>query len=126
MSRSSILPSILLTWVVASGGLGVIGGDTINFVGLGGCTPDHYLANLPGYCDSVVMRSPTMWLGIFTGGWVHVCLSMMSANSRVQYPNSLSHDVPRQGRDPYRYIPDLDHLMAPWDEGHRLPAHRLR
>ncbi|KAH9020099.1 permease family-domain-containing protein [Lactarius pseudohatsudake] len=46
-------------------GLGVIGGDTVNFVGLGGCTPDHYLPDLPGYCDSVVMRSPTMWLGIF-------------------------------------------------------------
>ena len=57
--------------IVASGGLGVIGGDTNNFVGLGGCTPEHYLPNLPGYCDSVVMRSPTMWLGIFTGGWVN-------------------------------------------------------
>jgi AGZA family xanthine/uracil permease-like MFS transporter len=53
---------------LSSGGLGVIGGDTVNFVGLGGCTPDHYLANLPGYCDGAVMRSPTMWLGIFVGG----------------------------------------------------------
>ena len=52
----------------APSGLGVIGGDTNNFVGLGGCKPDHYLANLPGYCDSRVMRNPTMWLGIFTGG----------------------------------------------------------
>lgn len=57
-----------LTCFVASGGLGVIGGDTVNFVGLGGCTPDHYLSNLPGFCDGAVMRSPTMWLGIFTGG----------------------------------------------------------
>ncbi|KAH9169784.1 permease family-domain-containing protein [Lactarius sanguifluus] len=61
---------------LSPGGLGVIGGDTINFVGLGGCTPDHYLPDLPGYCDSVVMRSPTMWLGIFTGGILTVFLIM--------------------------------------------------
>ena len=76
MPWSPFLPIILLTCVVASGGLGVIGGDTNNFVGLGGCTPDHYLPGLPGYCDTVVMRNPTMWLGIFTGGWVHVYQSM--------------------------------------------------
>ncbi|KAH8979490.1 permease family-domain-containing protein [Lactarius hatsudake] len=61
---------------LSSSGLGVIGGDTVNFVGLGGCTPDHYLPDLPGYCDSVVMRSPTMWLGIFTGGILTVFLIM--------------------------------------------------
>jgi hypothetical protein len=26
--------------LVTSGGLGVIGGDTMNFVGLGGCNPE--------------------------------------------------------------------------------------
>ncbi|KAH9022711.1 hypothetical protein EDB84DRAFT_1618476 [Lactarius hengduanensis] len=61
---------------LSTSGLGVIGGDTVNFVGLGGCTPDHYLPDLPGYCDSVVMRSPTMWLGIFTGGILTVFLIM--------------------------------------------------
>jgi xanthine/uracil/vitamin C permease (AzgA family) len=68
---------------IASGGLGVIGGDTINFVGIGGCTADHYLANLPGYCDGAVMRSPTMWLGIFTGGWVHRTLTTSHMLTRV-------------------------------------------
>ncbi|KAI0246035.1 permease family-domain-containing protein [Lactifluus subvellereus] len=57
---------------LSSGGLGVIGGDTVHFVGLGGCTEDHYLPNLPGYCDGAVMRNPTMWLGIFTGGFLTV------------------------------------------------------
>ena len=57
--------------MTASGGLFVIGGDTTNFVGLGGCNPEDYIdASLPYYCNSRVMRSPTMWLGIFTGGYV--------------------------------------------------------
>jgi hypothetical protein len=126
MPRSSFLPIIFLICVVASGGLGVIGGNTNNYVGLGGCTPEHYLPNLPGYCDSVVMRSPTMWLGIFTGGCVHVCPSLMTADSLVQYLDSLSHDVSRQGRNPYRYIPDFHYLLASWNEFHRLPAYRRR
>ena len=55
----------------ASGGLFVIGGDTTNFVGLGGCKPEDFLSDdLAFYCNSRVMRSPTMWLGIFTGGCV--------------------------------------------------------
>ena len=57
--------------ILASGGLFVIGGDTNNLVGLGGCKADDYIdASLPFYCGSRVMRSPTMWLGIFTGGCV--------------------------------------------------------
>jgi AGZA family xanthine/uracil permease-like MFS transporter len=68
---------------LSSGGLGVIGGDTNNFVGLGGCTPEHYLPNLPGYCDSVVMRSPTMWLGIFTGGILTVFLMMYHVKGAI-------------------------------------------
>ncbi|KAI9456036.1 permease family-domain-containing protein [Lactarius psammicola] len=68
---------------LSSGGLGVIGGDTINYVGLGGCTPDHYLPDLPGYCDSVVMRSPTMWLGIFTGGILTVFLMMYRVKGAI-------------------------------------------
>ncbi|KAI9461529.1 permease family-domain-containing protein [Russula earlei] len=61
---------------LSSGGLGVVGGSTSTFVALGGCKPDHYLAGLPGYCDSRVMRNPTMWLGIFTGGFLTVFLML--------------------------------------------------
>ncbi|KAH9015923.1 permease family-domain-containing protein [Lactarius pseudohatsudake] len=78
------IAGVHLICVVASGGLGVIGGDPVNFVGLGGCTPDHYLPNLPaGYCDSVVMRSPTMWLGIFTGGILTVYLMMYRVKGAI-------------------------------------------
>ncbi|KAI9457237.1 permease family-domain-containing protein [Lactarius psammicola] len=68
---------------LSSGGLGVIGGDTTNFVGLGGCTADHYLDGLPGYCDRAVMRSPTMWLGIFTGGFLTVFLMMYRVKGAI-------------------------------------------
>lgn len=75
----------------AGHGLGVIGGDTVNLVGLGGCLPkgwfdtssarpnslhelfrflDYASDDLPGYCTGGQLRSPTMWLGIFVGGFV--------------------------------------------------------
>ncbi|KAF9780090.1 permease family-domain-containing protein [Thelephora terrestris] len=57
-------------------GLGVIGGDTANFVGLGGCTAEYFVDGLPGYCASHVMQNPTMWLGIFAGGILTVHLMM--------------------------------------------------
>ncbi|KAI9433213.1 permease family-domain-containing protein [Lactarius indigo] len=68
---------------LSTSGLGVVGGNTVNFVGLGGCTPDHYLPNLPGYCDNLVMRSPTMWLGIFTGGILTVFLIMYHVKGAI-------------------------------------------
>ena len=56
---------------MGSGGLSVIGGDTINLVGLGGCNPEDFVSvTLPGYCARRVLRNPTVWLGIFTGGYV--------------------------------------------------------
>ncbi len=30
--------------------------------------PDYVSADLAGYCKSGVLRSPTMWLGVFVGG----------------------------------------------------------
>lgn len=54
---------------IAANGLGVIGGDTTNFVGLGGCKPEDWIsADMPNYCARGVLQSPTMWLGIFAGG----------------------------------------------------------
>ncbi|KAJ7761721.1 hypothetical protein B0H16DRAFT_1809831 [Mycena metata] len=49
---------------LSSGGLGVIGGDPVNFVGLGGCLPQDMLDGFPGFCTHGVLRSPTMWLGL--------------------------------------------------------------
>lgn len=57
-------------------GLGVIGGDTVNLVGLGGCTADHFVDNLPGYCSGHVLQNPTVWLGILVGGILTVYLMM--------------------------------------------------
>lgn len=72
---------------IASNGLGVIGGSTSTLVALGGCTPeskpilpcistnwyfgtDYVNSTLPHFCTRGVLRSPTMWLGIFLGGCV--------------------------------------------------------
>ncbi|KAI0065210.1 hypothetical protein BV25DRAFT_1868951 [Artomyces pyxidatus] len=67
----------------ASGGLGVVGGDTTNLVGIGGCTPDNYLPDLPGYCAGGVLRSPTMWLGIFVGGFFTTFLMMYRVKGAI-------------------------------------------
>jgi adenine/guanine/hypoxanthine permease len=57
-------------------GLSVIGGDTTNFVGLGGCLAQDMQTNLPNYCNTRVLRDPTVWLGIFTGGFLTVLLML--------------------------------------------------
>ncbi|KAF7291523.1 Purine transporter [Mycena kentingensis (nom. inval.)] len=51
---------------LSSGGLGVIGGDTTNFVGLGG-----------------FLRNPTMWLGIFTGGVFTILLMLYRVRGAI-------------------------------------------
>jgi len=64
-------------------GLGAIGGNTTNLVGLGGCKPEYYADGLPGYCDSHVLQNPTMWLGIFIGGIVTVLLMMYRVKGAI-------------------------------------------
>ncbi|KAH7102477.1 xanthine/uracil permease [Auriculariales sp. MPI-PUGE-AT-0066] len=59
-----------------SGGLNVIGGNTATLVGLGGCPADSYLPDLPNYCGSHVLQSPTVWLGVFVGGIFTVFLML--------------------------------------------------
>ncbi|KAL1699551.1 permease family-domain-containing protein [Schizophyllum commune] len=50
-------------------GLSVIGGDTTNFVGLGGCKAEDYVSDdLANYCARRILQNPTVWLGIFVGG----------------------------------------------------------
>ncbi|KAG6329725.1 hypothetical protein ID866_9364 [Astraeus odoratus] len=62
---------------IAAGGLNVIGGDTTNLVGLGGCNPSDWIsADLPYYCGTQVLRDPTVWLGIFTGGFFTILLML--------------------------------------------------
>lgn len=60
---------------LTSGGLNVIGGSVTNFVGLGGCDSNDWVGpNLPYFCGTRVLRDPTVWLGIFTGGFLTVLL----------------------------------------------------
>jgi len=69
---------------LSSGGLGVIGGNTTTFVGLGGCLPENFVSStLPNYCGSGVMRSPTMWLGIFVGGILTVLLMIYRVRGAI-------------------------------------------
>ncbi|KAF9530658.1 xanthine/uracil permease [Crepidotus variabilis] len=58
-------------------GLGVVGGDTVNFVAIGGCLPQNFISNeLPHYCNGGVLRDPTVWIGIFFGGILTMILMM--------------------------------------------------
>ncbi|KAJ7647513.1 xanthine/uracil permease [Roridomyces roridus] len=79
-----IMPQSLVLAVgagIASGGLGVIGGDPVNFVGLGGCRPEDM--SMPGFCSHGVLRSPTMWLGIFLGGFLTVLLMLYRVRGAI-------------------------------------------
>ncbi|KAF8622034.1 hypothetical protein AX15_007320 [Amanita polypyramis BW_CC] len=69
---------------LSSNGLGVVGGSTSTFVALGGCLPQDYVSpSLAGYCNSRVLRNPTMWLGIFLGGVVTVLLMMYRVRGAI-------------------------------------------
>ncbi|KAF7321502.1 hypothetical protein MKEN_00671000 [Mycena kentingensis (nom. inval.)] len=64
-------------------GLGVIGGDKVNFVGLGGCLSEKWIDGFPGFCTGGVLRSPTMWLGIFLGGVLTVLLMLYRVRGAI-------------------------------------------
>ncbi|KAL4065545.1 permease family-domain-containing protein [Scleroderma yunnanense] len=62
---------------LTAGGLNVIGGNTTNLVGLGGCNPSDWISpDLPNFCGTQVLRDPTVWLGVFTGGFLTILLMM--------------------------------------------------
>ncbi|KAJ6558553.1 permease family-domain-containing protein [Mycena vulgaris] len=68
---------------LSSGGLGVIGGDRVNFVGLGGCLPENMDEDLANFCTGGVLRSPTMWLGVFLGGILTVLLMLYRVRGAI-------------------------------------------
>ncbi|KAF5320090.1 hypothetical protein D9611_010319 [Ephemerocybe angulata] len=69
---------------LAQHGLKVIGGDTVNLIGLGGClAKDYASADLPGYCVGGQLRDPTMWLGIFVGGILTLLLLMYRVHGAI-------------------------------------------
>ncbi|KAK7460565.1 hypothetical protein VKT23_009286 [Stygiomarasmius scandens] len=68
-------------------GLGVVGGNTTNFVGLGGCTPENFVTEgdqvLAHYCAHAQLQNPTMWLGIFLGGILTVLLMLYRVRGAI-------------------------------------------
>lgn len=69
---------------LTSNGLNVVGGRTSTYVSLGGCNVQDYVSpDMVGYCNSGVLRSPTMWLGIFTGGFLIVILMMYRVRGAI-------------------------------------------
>jgi len=66
-----------------AGGLGVLGGDYNNLVGLGGC-PDQYADPDHAYfCLSHVIQKPTVWLGIFVGGFFTVLMMIYRVRGAI-------------------------------------------
>jgi len=100
---------------LSSGGLAVIGGDTTNFVGLGGCPPEKYLPNLPGYCAGGVLRSPTMWLGVFLGGILTVLLMMYQVKGAILIGIFLVSIISWPRPTPVTYFPHTDAGNALFD-----------
>nr|GAT57716.1 predicted protein [Mycena chlorophos] len=90
---------------LSSSGLSVIGGDPVNFVGLGGCVPDKALQGLPYFCSGGVLRSPTMWLGIFLGGILTVLLMLYRVRGAILIGIVLTSVVSWPRSTPVTYFP---------------------
>ncbi|KAI0822174.1 permease family-domain-containing protein [Trametes gibbosa] len=94
---------------LAPSGLGVIGGDTTNFVGLGGCNPEDFLSDtLANYCGTKVLRSPTMWLGIFLGGVLTVFLMLYRVRGAILIGIFLTSIISWPRSTPVTYFPHTD------------------
>ncbi|KAF7298171.1 hypothetical protein HMN09_01038900 [Mycena chlorophos] len=97
--------NVSTNWHQASSGLSVIGGDPVNFVGLGGCVPDKALQGLPYFCSGGVLRSPTMWLGIFLGGILTVLLMLYRVRGAILIGIVLTSVVSWPRSTPVTYFP---------------------
>nr|GAT50068.1 purine transporter [Mycena chlorophos] len=93
---------------LSSGGLFVIGGDTVNFVGLGGCTTANQLPGLSNYCNNAVLRNPTMWLGIFLGGILTVLLMLYRVRGAILIGIFLTSIVSWPRSTPVTYFPHTE------------------
>ncbi|RPD56806.1 xanthine/uracil permease [Lentinus tigrinus ALCF2SS1-7] len=101
---------------LSSGGLFVVGGDTTNFVGLGGCKPEDFLSDdLQYYCNSKVMRSPTMWLGIFVGGVFTVFLMLYRVKGAILIGIFLTSIISWPRTTVVTYFPHTDAGNASFD-----------
>ncbi|KAF9555938.1 xanthine/uracil permease [Agrocybe pediades] len=86
-------------------GLGVIGGDTTNLVNLGGCVAENMIEGLPNYCERGVLRSPTMWLGIFVGGIFTLLMMMYRVRGAILIGIILTSIISWPRSTPVTYFP---------------------
>ncbi|KAI0808160.1 xanthine/uracil permease [Fomes fomentarius] len=101
---------------LSSAGLFVIGGDTTNFVGLGGCLAEDFVsADLPNYCNSRVLRSPTTWLGIFVGGILTVFLMLYRVKGALLIGIFLTSIISWPRTTSVTYFPHTDAGDAAFD-----------
>jgi len=83
------------------------------------------MKDLPHYCAGGVLRSPTMWLGIFTGGCVNAQASASNFRSvdLVQILHVVVNYVPYPRCHSHQHFPHLYHLLATPDFCHLLPTY---
>jgi len=92
---------------LTSGGLNVIGGNTTNLVGLGGCESSDWVSpSLPYYCGTGVLQSPTVWLGIFTGGILTVLLMMFRIKGSILIGIFVTSIISWPRSTPVTYFPN--------------------
>ncbi|KDN47752.1 hypothetical protein K437DRAFT_222953 [Tilletiaria anomala UBC 951] len=65
-------------------GLGAIGGNATDLVGLGGCPAQYKDAN--GFCESHVLQDPRMWVGILLGGMLTALLLVYRVKGALLWP----------------------------------------
>lgn len=91
---------------LSSRGLGVVGGSTSTLVALAGCQPENFVsATLPNYCARGVLRSPTMWLGIFLGGIFTTLLILYRVRGSILIGIFLTSIVSWPRSTPVTYFP---------------------
>ncbi|KAI0073347.1 hypothetical protein K474DRAFT_223969 [Panus rudis PR-1116 ss-1] len=100
---------------LSSGGLGVIGGDTTNFVGLGGCKPEDFIEGLPNFCAKGPLQSPTMWLGVFVGGIFTVFLMLYRVKGAILIGIFITSIVSWPRPTPVTYFPHTETGDAAFD-----------
>ncbi|KAF9467644.1 xanthine/uracil permease [Collybia nuda] len=87
-------------------GLGVVGGSTATLVTLGGCKPENFVSDdLPFYCASGPLQSPTMWLGIFCGGIFTTLLMLYRVRGAILIGIFLTSIISWPRPTPVTYFP---------------------
>lgn len=91
---------------LSANGLGVVGGSTSTLVALAGCRPQDFVSSaLLNYCAHGVLRSPTMWLGIFVGGILTTILILYRVRGAILVGIFLTSIISWPRSTPVTYFP---------------------